>query len=51
MLWYLDRSPLVQYMVLGHFRTLLNKEKLTIDKDIEEYNQKQETGQMKAADE
>ena len=27
---------------MGHFRTILNKEKVTIDKDIEEYNESQE---------
>ncbi len=41
-MWYLERSPMVQFMVLGYFRTILTREKDTIQKDIKEYNESQE---------
>ena len=40
-MWYLERSPAVQFMILGFFRTILNKEKDTIQKEINDYESKQ----------
>jgi transcriptional regulator with XRE-family HTH domain len=42
LMWYLERSPVVQYLIMGHFRTILTREKDTIQKDIEDYNESQE---------
>lgn len=39
-LWYFERSPLVQYFILGHFRAILSKEQVSIDKEVEEYSKK-----------
>jgi hypothetical protein len=39
---YFQRSPLVQYFVLGYFRSLLLKEKETIEHEIKEYEDQKE---------
>jgi transcriptional regulator with XRE-family HTH domain len=39
---YFEYSPLVQLMVLAHFRKILSTEKDTIAREIEEYNESHE---------
>lgn len=39
-LWHFKRSHFVQLMILGYFRTILRKEKETINQEIEEYEEK-----------
>ncbi len=41
-LWYFQRSPLVQYFVLGYFRSLLLKEKEAIEHEVKEYEGQEE---------
>ncbi len=36
-LWYFGKSRIVQYLILGHFRSILSNEKAAIEKEIEEY--------------
>ncbi len=36
-LWYFERSKIVQYLILGQFRSILRNEKTAVEKDIEEY--------------
>jgi transcriptional regulator with XRE-family HTH domain len=40
LLWYFERSPIVQYMILGYFRSILQKEAGAIKKELEEYKAK-----------
>ena len=37
MLWYFERSPIVQYMMSGYFRTILQNQHGAIRKEIEDY--------------
>lgn len=39
-LWHFKRSHFVQLMMLGYFRTIMRKEKETINQEIEEYEEK-----------
>jgi transcriptional regulator with XRE-family HTH domain len=34
-LWYFEKSPIVQYYLLGQFRRFMQKEKDDVDRDIE----------------
>ncbi len=38
-LWYFERSPIVQYFILGQFRRFFQQEKKEIELDIENYEQ------------
>jgi transcriptional regulator with XRE-family HTH domain len=40
-LWYFERSPIVQLLVLGQFQSILKNEKNAIAREIEEYNESQ----------
>ncbi len=39
-LWYFQRSPLVQFFLLGHFRSLLSSEKRAIEEEAGQFPQK-----------
>jgi transcriptional regulator with XRE-family HTH domain len=43
LLWYFERSPIIQYLMLGYFRTILQKEAAAIKKELEEYKAKKES--------
>jgi len=36
-----QRSPILKYLILGHYRSIMQKEKDTIEKEIAEYELKQ----------
>ena len=40
-LWHFQRSPILKYLILGHYRSIMQKEKDTIEKEITEYESKQ----------
>jgi len=37
---YFENSPMAQFMILGSFRAILNKDKETIEKEVEEHRSK-----------
>jgi hypothetical protein len=39
-LWYFNRSPIVQFLTLANFRTVLRKDKEAIDLEISESDAK-----------
>jgi transcriptional regulator with XRE-family HTH domain len=41
-LFYFERSPIVQYLILGNFRSILRKEKEIIEKEVEEFKSKKQ---------
>jgi len=41
-LWYFRRSPILKYLILGHYRSIMQKEKESIEREVEEYRAKEE---------
>jgi transcriptional regulator with XRE-family HTH domain len=40
-MWYFRRSRILQYLMLGHYRTIMQTNRESIEKEVEEYNSRQ----------
>ena len=40
-MWYFRRSWILQYLMLGHYRTIMQTNRESIEKEVEEYNSRQ----------
>jgi DNA-binding XRE family transcriptional regulator len=54
-LWYLERSPILQHFILGHYRRYMNEERKNIERDVKifidevegDFDSKAESGKKK----